>query len=168
MTVKAASFPQNSQISRSRVPVAITWFPGTVLYPIDTIKTRLQHMTQGGGLSALVKGSGSGMSKLYSGLIGNLVGVAPASGVFFMAYEPFKKEAKKYCPEDIAPFFAGALAGIAASIIRVPTEVVKQRMQTKEFSTAINAVWFYVALYGVRKYTVIPVLKSILIPVSCF
>lgn len=80
------------------------------------------------------------MGKLYSGLFGNLVGVAPASGLFFMAYEPAKKAAKNYVPEDAAPLIAGAVAGMVASIVRVPTEVVKQRMQTREFLGAGAAV----------------------------
>lgn len=40
----------------------------------------------------------------------------------------------------VAPLAAGAGAGIAASIVRVPTEVVKQRMQMGEFKTAVSAV----------------------------
>ncbi|EXB24794.1 hypothetical protein L484_005173 [Morus notabilis] len=35
---------------------------------------------------------------------------------------------------------AGAVGGLAASLIRVPTEVVKQRMQTGQFSSAPDAV----------------------------
>ncbi|GMH39456.1 hypothetical protein BSKO_07354 [Bryopsis sp. KO-2023] len=111
-----------------------------VLYPIDTIKTRLQAMTSGGGFNSLFKGSGSGMGKLYSGLIGNLVGVAPATAIFFGVYEPVKQQSKKYMQEDAAPLVAGSVAGLAASIVRVPTEVIKQRMQTREFSSAMGAV----------------------------
>lgn len=40
----------------------------------------------------------------------------------------------------VAPLAAGAGAGIAASIVRVPTEVVKQRMQMGEFKSAMSAV----------------------------
>lgn len=49
------------------------------------------------------------------------------------------------CPRACAQHYMGALvagmaAGTASSLIRVPTEVVKQRLQTKEYSGAINAV----------------------------
>lgn len=110
----------------------------SVLYPIDTIKTRLQTMRSGGGIGALFRSGGSG--KLYSGLWGNLVGVAPATALFFGVYEPFKTEAAKVIPVDAAPLAAGALAGVVSSVIRVPTEVIKQRMQTGQFSTALGAV----------------------------
>ncbi len=35
---------------------------------------------------------------------------------------------------------AGAAAGTASSLIRVPTEVIKQRLQTGEFTSAVAAV----------------------------
>ncbi|KAM1158480.1 hypothetical protein ACFX15_031155 [Malus domestica] len=106
----------------------------TALYPIDTIKTRLQA-ARGGGRIAF-KG-------LYSGLTGNLAGVLPASAIFVGVYEPAKKKLLKIFPENLsalAHFTAGAFGGIAASLVRVPTEVVKQRMQTGQFTSASVAV----------------------------
>lgn len=38
------------------------------------------------------------------------------------------------------PVWAGVAAGAAASLTRVPTEVVKQRLQTREFAGAVTAV----------------------------
>ncbi|KAL8142916.1 LOW QUALITY PROTEIN: hypothetical protein V2J09_015948 [Rumex salicifolius] len=113
----------------------------TALYPIDTIKTRLQAARGGGQI--VLKG-------LYSGLAGNLVGVLPygfsdylmniahlmASATFVGVYEPAKQRLLKLLPENlsaVAHLTAGALGGLAASLIRVPTEVVKQRMQTGQF-----------------------------------
>ena len=40
----------------------------------------------------------------------------------------------------LGPVVAGMVAGTASSLIRVPTEVVKQRLQTGEFKGAITAV----------------------------
>ncbi len=40
----------------------------------------------------------------------------------------------------LGPMIAGAVAGAASSLIRVPTEVVKQRLQTGEFKSAVTAV----------------------------
>ncbi|CAL9090551.1 unnamed protein product [Musa acuminata var. zebrina] len=116
----------------------------TVLYPIDTIKTRLQ--------------AARGVSKihwkgLYSGLAGNLAGVLPASGIFVGIYEPTKQKLLKVFPENLSAFAhltAGAVGGVAASLIRVPTEVVKQRMQTGQFTSAPNAVRLIVAKEGIR------------------
>ncbi|GMN33408.1 hypothetical protein TIFTF001_004144 [Ficus carica] len=116
----------------------------TALYPIDTIKTRLQaeenhkmayQAAQGGG-KIVLKG-------LYSGLAGNLAGVLPASAVFVGVYEPTKLKLLRMFPENltaVAHLTAGAIGGLAASLIRVPTEVVKQRMQTGQFSSAPDAV----------------------------
>ncbi|KZV20984.1 S-adenosylmethionine carrier 1, chloroplastic/mitochondrial-like [Dorcoceras hygrometricum] len=89
----------------------------TALYPIDTIKTRLQAAHGGGKI--VLKG-------LYSGLAGNLAGVLP------LTYSaPLQNHSY---------LTAGALGGIAASFVRVPTEVVKQRMQTGQFGSAPEAV----------------------------
>ncbi|GAB4848311.1 S-adenosylmethionine carrier 1, chloroplastic/mitochondrial [Ancistrocladus abbreviatus] len=138
----------------------------TVLYPIDTIKTRLQA-SHGGGKIAL-KG-------LYSGLAGNLAGVFPASATFVGVYEPSKQKLLKlfpenlsaiahlhskcgwdsawdsmFCPNDNQAQSAGAIGGIAASLIRVPTEVVKQRMQTGQFASAPDAVRLIVSREGFK------------------
>jgi solute carrier family 25 (mitochondrial S-adenosylmethionine transporter), member 26 len=69
----------------------------------------------------------------FAGLVGNLVGVAPATAVFMAVYEPIKQEVAKRVPDNrsfLGPLTAGAASGLAASLIRVPTEVVKQRMQS--------------------------------------
>ncbi|KAL1567184.1 S-adenosylmethionine carrier 1, chloroplastic/mitochondrial [Salvia divinorum] len=116
----------------------------TALYPIDTIKTRLQAARGGGQI--ILKG-------LYSGLAGNLAGVLPASAVFVGVYEPAKQKLLRTFPENlsaVAHLTAGALGGIAASFIRVPTEVVKQRMQTGQFNSAPNAVRMIVAKEGFK------------------
>lgn len=116
----------------------------TALYPIDTIKTRLQAARGGGQI--ILKG-------LYSGLAGNLAGVLPASALFIGVYEPAKKKLLKMFPEDLsalAHLAAGACGGLAASLIRVPTEVVKQRMQTGQFASAPNAVRLIVASEGFK------------------
>ncbi|KAH6765526.1 S-adenosylmethionine carrier 1 [Perilla frutescens var. hirtella] len=116
----------------------------TALYPIDTIKTRLQAARGGGQI--ILKG-------LYSGLAGNLAGVLPASAVFVGVYEPAKQKLLRALPENlsaVAHLTAGALGGIAASFIRVPTEVVKQRMQTGQFNAAPNAVRMIVSKEGFK------------------
>lgn len=106
----------------------------TALYPIDTIKTRLQAVRAGGKIS--FKG-------LYAGLAGNLAGVLPASAIFVGVYEPVKQKLQDLFPEhlsSVAQLTAGAVGGAAASLVRVPTEVVKQRMQTGQFPSAFGAV----------------------------
>ncbi|XP_075482659.1 S-adenosylmethionine carrier 1, chloroplastic/mitochondrial [Primulina tabacum] len=116
----------------------------TALYPIDTIKTRLQAAHGGGKI--VLKG-------LYSGLAGNLAGVLPASAIFLGVYEPAKQKLLRSLPENlsaVAHLTAGALGGIAASFVRVPTEVVKQRMQTGQFGSAPEAVRLIVSKEGFK------------------
>ncbi|XLU72552.1 hypothetical protein S245_031605 [Arachis hypogaea] len=116
----------------------------TALYPIDTIKTRLQ-VARGGG-QIILKG-------LYSGLAGNLAGVLPASAIFVGVYEPTKQKLLRSFPENlsaIAHFAAGAIAGAASSLVRVPTEVIKQRMQMGQFKSAPAAVRLIVANEGFK------------------
>lgn len=121
------------------------------LYPIDTIKTRLQAMRSGGGFSALLK-SGGGRG-LYAGIWGNLAGVAPASAIFMAVYEPVKQAVIASVPSDksfLGPLTAGVAAGLVSSIVRVPTEVVKTRMQTGEFKHAAIALRTIIAREGAR------------------
>ena len=101
------------------------------LYPIDTIKTRLQSAVGGGGFRAMIQ-SGGGKA-LYAGLLGNLAGVIPASAIFMGIYEPAKAYLEERVPHErqfLGALGGGAAAGLAASFVRVPTEVIKQRMQT--------------------------------------
>ena len=55
-------------------------------------------------------------------------------------YEPAKQALARDLNPQAAFLGAGALAGLAASCVRVPTEVIKQRIQTGEFNSARNAV----------------------------
>ena len=121
------------------------------LYPIDTIKTRLQAARGGAAVS---------WRHLYKGLGGNLVGVVPACALFFAVYEPAKRAllptpgafgegtAAHHRRTAAAHLAAAASAGLASSLVRVPTEVVKTRMQTGQFSSARAALRHIVAKEG--------------------
>jgi solute carrier family 25 S-adenosylmethionine transporter 26 len=113
------------------------------LYPIDTIKTRLQAARGGMPIS---------WGGLYRGLAGNLAGCLPASALFMGVYEPVKRAVLAEGGSPFAAqFLAATAAGTAASLVRVPTEVVKQRMQTGQFGSAVAAVRAIVAKEGVRR-----------------
>lgn len=69
--------------------------------------------------------------------------MAPSSAIFMAFYEPVKHWVYRNTDEDkhwLGPVVAGAAAGAAASLTRVPTEVIKQRLQTREFAGAAAAV----------------------------
>ena len=100
------------------------------LFPIDTIKTRLQS-PQG-----FIKAGG--LSGIYRGLGAAALGSAPGAGLFFSVYETSKpiisNLQQKYGIFEKYPSFSHMLSAsigeVAACLVRVPTEVVKTKMQT--------------------------------------
>ncbi|KAF3058910.1 hypothetical protein CFAM422_011947 [Trichoderma lentiforme] len=109
------------------------------LFPLDTLKTRLQS-------SAGFFPSG-GFSGIYRGIGSALVGSAPGAAFFFCTYETAKAFfgqrirsssgkgngddiSRTWVPADVLThMLASSLGEIAACSVRVPTEVVKQRAQ---------------------------------------
>ncbi|KAK9761427.1 S-adenosylmethionine transporter [Basidiobolus ranarum] len=101
----------------------------TALFPLDTIKTRLQSK------AGFIKSGG--FSGIYSGLSSAVIGSAPGAAAFFVTYETLKVALTGNATNE-SPFvhMAAASGGeISACFVRVPTEVIKQRMQTNQFST---------------------------------
>ncbi|VDN60241.1 unnamed protein product [Dracunculus medinensis] len=91
------------------------------LYPIDTIKTRLQS-SQGFNASG-------GFRNIYRGMSSVVIGSAPSSALFFSTYSSVKHIVKSESP--LASSFAAIVAETVACIVRVPTELVKQRAQAE-------------------------------------
>ncbi|XP_078033911.1 mitochondrial S-adenosylmethionine carrier protein-like isoform X2 [Augochlora pura] len=94
------------------------------LYPLDTLKTRLQakHGFKKAG----------GFSGLYKGILPVMIGSAPTASLFFVTYETIKNIAQCKVPEKyhtMVHMSAASLSEMAACVIRVPVEVVKQRKQ---------------------------------------
>mmetsp|Transcript_15611 Transcript_15611/g.20346 ORF Transcript_15611/g.20346 Transcript_15611/m.20346 type:complete len:291 (-) Transcript_15611:299-1171(-) len=99
------------------------WCVDMALFPIDTIKTRLQ--TPGGFLKA------GGFRGVYQGLGAVALGSAPGAALFFSTYEHSKIVLGSQLKEDAMVHMTAASAGeFMACLVRVPTEVVKARMQT--------------------------------------
>jgi len=99
------------------------------LFPLDTMKTRLQ--AKEGFLAA------GGFRGVYRGLGSVVVGSAPAAALFFTGYEYLNSHLPILMPALSSPDAGVPLHMIAASggevsacLVRVPTEVVKQRQQT--------------------------------------
>ncbi|RUP27346.1 hypothetical protein BC936DRAFT_138741, partial [Jimgerdemannia flammicorona] len=110
----------------------------TALFPLDTLKTRLQSQA---GLVA-----SGGFRGIYSGLLSAVIGSAPNASLFFVTYEFSKRvlsasfNTPKY--DSLIHMAAASFGEIvrSACVVRVPTEVIKQRMQTKQYSTTSAAV----------------------------
>jgi solute carrier family 25 S-adenosylmethionine transporter 26 len=125
------------------------------LFPIDTLKTRLQSSSgfaRSGGFSGIYKGVGSA-----------LVGSAPGAALFFVTYDSSKRLLREARQADellaggpgrgtpvawskpIEHMLAATLGEIAACSVRVPTEVVKQRAQALQHSSSLAALKYILA-----------------------
>uniref|UniRef100_A0A0V0JAG2 S-adenosylmethionine mitochondrial carrier protein n=1 Tax=Schistocephalus solidus TaxID=70667 RepID=A0A0V0JAG2_SCHSO len=94
------------------------------VYPLDTIKTRLQ------GLSRSVRPSGQ--LRLFAGLPVVLCGSAPSAALFFSTYETVKASSIDHgYPVWLSLVLSAGISEMVACIIRVPCETIKQRAQSR-------------------------------------
>ncbi|PVI08459.1 mitochondrial carrier [Periconia macrospinosa] len=125
------------------------------LYPLDTLKTRLQS-------SAGFAASG-GFTGIYRGVGSAVIGSAPGAALFFITYDSLKRhltpppttarnaEGKLYTEHSGASgtgreagvhMIAASLGEVAACAVRVPTEVVKQRAQARQHPSSLSALTY--------------------------
>ncbi|KAF1984678.1 mitochondrial carrier [Aulographum hederae CBS 113979] len=118
------------------------------LYPLDTLKTRLQSSS--GFLSA------GGFNGIYRGVGSAVVGSAPGAALFFVTYDGVKRHFKTQnrgsggrgdgkagdsrVREAATHMLAASLGEVAACAVRVPTEVVKQRAQAVQYASSVEAL----------------------------
>ncbi|RZC41889.1 S-adenosylmethionine mitochondrial carrier protein -like protein, partial [Asbolus verrucosus] len=101
-----------------------------VLFPLDTIKTRLQ--------AAQGFAKAGGFRGVYKGLGPQVIGSAPQAALFFLTYESFKHYMEPKVGPHWLPFVhmtGASIAEVVACLIRVPIEVVKQRRQTSKHTS---------------------------------
>jgi solute carrier family 25 S-adenosylmethionine transporter 26 len=99
------------------------------LFPIDTLKTRLQAPV--GFLKA------GGFKGIYNGIGAAAAGSAPGAALFFCTYETLKPVVLRWQErvgiqnqDALSHMIAASVGEAAACLVRVPTEVVKAKMQT--------------------------------------
>eukprot|EP01083_Nonionella_stella_P142155 439241_1 len=122
------------------------------LYPIDTLKTRLQSPQ--GFLKS------GGFRGIYKGLSAAALGSAPGAALFFLTYESSKPFIHRHVlhsegdlnTNPVTHMLAASVAETAACLVRVPTEVVKQRMQIGGYSTLSIALTDIRRRYGIRGF----------------
>lgn len=112
------------------------------LFPIDTIKTRLQS-PQG-----FIKAGG--FNGIYRGLGAAALGSSPGAALFFSVYEFTKPKlisAQQHYglwenSHSLSHMLAASMGEVAACTVRVPTEVIKTNMQTnfKDSATLTSTV----------------------------
>eukprot|EP00741_Cyanophora_paradoxa_P008958 tig00001415_g8671.t1 len=115
------------------------------LHPIDTIKTTIQSSQ--GSLSTIgaVKRiwGANGIPGFYAGLPGTLTGQIPYAAITFTTYEVLKENLVDLVPKSAAVLvhlFSGSVGDICGSVIVVPTEVVKVRLQMGVYGSAKEAI----------------------------
>ncbi|RDA82414.1 hypothetical protein CP532_5967 [Ophiocordyceps camponoti-leonardi (nom. inval.)] len=137
--------PQAQALPTFQASLVAGALAGTVvdvsLFPLDTIKTRLQ--SSGGFFAA------GGFGRIYRGVGSAIVGSAPGAAFFFCSYEGVKRrflpreeeEGEEWpssemgvmggiaLPEPLTHVLAASVGEVAACAVRVPVEVVKQRAQ---------------------------------------
>lgn len=114
-----------------------------VFFPIDTLKTRLQ--AKGGFFQ------NGGYHGIYRGLGSAVVASAPSASLFFVTYDSMKVRVRPHVErvinssgtrsphsvDTIVHMIASSMGELAACLVRVPAEVIKQRTQVH----STNSSW---------------------------
>jgi hypothetical protein len=96
------------------------------------------------------------MCKLYTGFLASVAVSGPSSAVFIACYECSKNAIEKVAAtfppplasiQNIAPILAAAFGNLAASTVRVPPEVIKQRIQAGLYRYVSSNVFVNMYLY---------------------
>ncbi|KAG5357838.1 putative mitochondrial carrier protein [Yarrowia sp. B02] len=110
-------------------------------FPIDTLKTRLQAK---GGF--FVNGGWHGV---YRGVGSAIVASAPGASLFFLTYEYTKTHLTPHiralilnddAAQGVTHMIGASLGEVAACMVRVPSEVIKQRAQTGHYKSSMEAL----------------------------
>jgi len=118
-----------------------------IVYPLDTIKTRLQSPNYE---KRFANGNGTGPSRalfrgVYQGVGSVIVATLPSSGAFFTTYEGMKwvfdrqiptSNGKQLIPTPILHAVASGMAELVSCAILTPAEVIKQNAQMVDNSNA--------------------------------
>ena len=119
----------------------------TFLQPLDTIKTiqQAQKIKLGPIKAAIQVIEQRGLKGLWSGVGITVIGSTPSGAVYFGVYSTVKTSLVKIFPPEfklLAVALSAAVGNTFASVLRVPYEVLKQRIQTGRHQSAWEAVVF--------------------------
>ncbi|CAZ79719.1 unnamed protein product [Tuber melanosporum] len=107
-----------------------------LMHSLDTVKTRQQgaptaikYSTMSDAYATILREEGFRRG-LYSGVTPAFMGSLPGTVIFFGVYEFSKRNLiDAGCPENLAYLSGGFLADLFASVVYVPSEVLKTRLQ---------------------------------------
>jgi solute carrier family 25 S-adenosylmethionine transporter 26 len=116
-----------------------------ILHPIDTYKTMLQaDMTVSSIRTAFQRLKERGFSKAYSGSVAAVLGAIPSSSLYFGTYEFSKKLYGDFLfplsNRALIHMMSAASGNIISSLIFVPKEVVKQKLQALKTSAVTTPI----------------------------
>ncbi|XP_049802836.1 S-adenosylmethionine mitochondrial carrier protein homolog isoform X1 [Schistocerca nitens] len=109
------------------------------LFPLDTLKTRLQ--------SANGFWRSGGFRHVYKGLGPTMIGSAPTASLFFGTYNTFKSICRPYASEAYYPLVhmgAASVAEVVSCLVKVPTEIFKQRQQASTQNSSLLSMWRHI------------------------
>ena len=117
----------------------------TFLQPLDTIKTiqQAQKIKLGPIRAAMQVVEQRGIRGLWSGIGITIVGSTPSVAVYFGVYSSVKNRLVEIFPPElklVAVAVSAAIGNTFASVLRVPYEVLKQRIQMGRHQSAWEAV----------------------------
>uniref|UniRef100_A0A8C4UUD9 Mitochondrial S-adenosylmethionine carrier protein n=1 Tax=Falco tinnunculus TaxID=100819 RepID=A0A8C4UUD9_FALTI len=107
-----------------------------ILFPLDTVKTRLQS-PQGFRKAGGFRG-------IYAGVPSTAIGSFPNAAAFFITYENVKSMLHHDSTSYLTPathMVAASLGEVVACLIRVPSEVIKQRAQVSPSSSTLQILY---------------------------
>nr|XP_023994087.1 LOW QUALITY PROTEIN: solute carrier family 25 member 38-B-like [Salvelinus alpinus] len=133
---------------------------GVCMLPVTVIKTRFEsgrynYVSVLGGLKSVCETEGP--RALFSGLTATLLRDAPFSGIYVMFYS----QAKRSLPPEVssspyAPlgnFGCGVMAGVLASVVTQPADVVKTHIQVSPSHwTTKDAIRYIYTEHGLRGF----------------
>lgn len=117
------------------------------LFPIDTLKTRLQSPQ--GFVAA------GGFRGVYRGIMAAAAGSSPGAALFFGTYETMKpvianlqseSRGEEMSSPALTHMISASIGEAAACLVRVPTEVVKSKMQTNAVGASSLSATFKIVL----------------------
>lgn len=120
---------------------------GVIMLPVTVIKTRFEcgrysYGSVTGALRSVCQTEGP--AALFSGLMATLLRDVPFSGIYVMFYSQAKaslpREISTSASAPLANFGCGVLAGILASLITQPADVVKTHVQVNPQLRTVEAV----------------------------
>ncbi|XP_078126035.1 mitochondrial glycine transporter A-like [Sander vitreus] len=124
---------------------------GVFMLPVTVIKTRFEcgrysYGSVTGALRSVCRTEGP--AALFSGLMATLLRDVPFSGIYVMLYSQAKaslpKDVRSSASAPLANFSCGVVAGVLASLITQPADVVKTHVQVNpQLRTAVAIQYIY-------------------------